>query len=243
MEKLIIEPVKGKKIYFQIVDRILTMVYEGDMEYGDKLFSEPELMKMLNVSKPTLREALSVLEFLGIVSRGTRSGITINNPKDTMNYVPLVYLMLFEKPTNTDLFEIRRALQVEAAGLAALRRTEEDCDVFRDIVNQTELNMKAEYEVFAQLDYEMHLAVVNSSKNILAVKLMETLGELMRQQLKQIILDLDIEDRNWTLKYHTEITNAIINQDVKLARRMMEQHLNVTYEYVKNDKVVKFSLE
>ena len=94
MDNIRIEPVKGKKIYLQIVDRILTMVYEGDIEYGDKLFSEPELMKMLNVSRPTLREALRVLEFLGIVSIGTRSGITINNPKDTMNYVPLLYQML-----------------------------------------------------------------------------------------------------------------------------------------------------
>lgn len=243
MDNIRIEPVKGKKIYLQIVDRILTMVYEGDIEYGDKLFSEPELMKMLNVSRPTLREALRVLEFLGIVSIGTRSGITINNPKDTMNYVPLLYQMLFEKPTNADLFEMRRAIQVEAAGLAALRRTEEDCEVFRNLVKKTELNMKAEHEVFAQLDYDIHLAVVNSSKNILAVKLMETLGELMRQQLKQIILDLKIEDRSRTLKYHTQIANAIINQDTILARRVMEEHLNVTYQSIKQDEVIKFTLE
>lgn len=243
MDKINIAPVKTKKTYLQIVDRILTMVYEGELEYGDKLFSEPDLMKMLNVSRPTLREALRVLEFLGIVSIGTRSGITINNPKDTMNYIPLQYVMLFEKPTNTDLFELRRALQVEAAGLAALRRTEEDCDILRNIVKDTEANMKSDHEYFSQLDYDLHMAVVNSSKNVLAIKLMKTLGELMRQQLHQIIHDLRIEDRSRTLKYHSEITDAIIKQDEKLARKIMEDHLNTTYKSIKDKEIIKFELE
>lgn len=242
MDKINIEPIKTKKTYLQIVDRILTMVYEGEIEYGDKLFSEPELLKMLNVSRPTLREALRVLEFLGIVTVGTRSGITINDPKDTMNYVPLQYVMLFEKPTNTDLFELRRALQVEAAGLAALRRTEEDCEILRNIVKDTEANMKSDHDYFSQLDYDLHMAVVNSSKNVLAIKLMKTLGDLMRQQLQQIIRDLRIEDRSRTLNYHTEIANAIINQDEKLARDIMENHLNTTYKSISYKEVIEFKL-
>ena len=243
MDKLSFTPIKNKKTYLQIVDKILTMVYEGELEYGDKLFSEPELIKMLNVSRPTLREALRVLEFLGIVSIGTRSGITINNPQDNINYLPLIYAMLFEKPTNTDLFELRRAIQVEAAGLAALRHTEEDRKILRDIVLKTEANMKSDHTFFSQLDYDFHLAVVNASKNVLSVKLMQTLGELMRRQLLDIIEELKIENRSRTLKYHTAICNAIISKDETKSRRIMEEHLSVTYKDIKKKEIIKFTLE
>ena len=150
------------------------------------------------------------------------------------------YILCYLKSQLTQTY--RRALQVEAAGLAALRRTEEDCDVFRSIIKKIEDNMKADHVVFSQLDYDFHLVVVNSSKNILAIKLMKTFGELMRQQLLQIIIDLRVEDRSRTLKYHTLISNAIINKDEQLARRIMEEHLNVTYADIKKKEVIKFTL-
>lgn len=242
MDQLNLAPVKNKKTYLQIVERILTMIFDGQIEYGDKLFSEPELMKMLNVSRPTLREALRVLEFLGIVSIGTRTGIIINNPKDSFKYTPLLYIMMFEKPTNVDLFEIRRAIQVEMVGLAALRRTEEDCTILRNIIQQTKESMNSDHLVFAQLDYDFHSAIVDCAQNIFGVKLMKTLGELMCQQLQQIILDLGVENRTRTLSYHEKICDAIINREEEQARRIMEEHLNFPYHSLKKKEVIKFTL-
>lgn len=237
-----ITPVKNnKKTYLQIVETILKMVAENKIEYGDKLYSEPDLIKMLNVSRPTLREALRVLEFLGIVSIGTRSGITINAPKDTVNYLPLIYIMMFEKTMNTDLFELRRAIQVEMVGMAALRRTDDDCNKLWDIIKKTEENLDTDYISFSQLDYDFHSAILESAKNILCEKLMETLFFVMREQLQQIIFEMPIDMRKNTLKFHREICVAIVNQNYSQAREVMEKHLERPYKSLKPE-TIKFNL-
>lgn len=238
-----IAPVKtNKKTYLKIVEIILNMVAENKIEYGDKLYSEPELMKMLNVSRPTLREALRVLEFLGIVTIGTRSGITINAPRDTENYSPLIYIMMFEKTTNTDLFELRRAIQVEMAGMATVKRTDEDCENLKAIIKMTEENLDTDYISFSNLDYDFHMAIVKSAKNVLCEKLMETLMVVMRTQLQQIILEMPVELRKNTLKFHKDICDAIITQDYKIAKDIMEKHLDRPYNSLKSD-IIKFNLE
>jgi len=238
-----INPVKSnKKTYLKIVEIILNMISEGKIEYGDKLYSEPELIKMLNVSRPTLREALRVLEFLGIVTIGTRSGIIINAPKDTVNYSPLIYIMMFEKTTNTDLFELRRAIQVEMAGMATKKRTDEDCEKLREIIHTTEMNLDTDYISFSQLDFDFHMAIVKSAKNVLCEKLMETLMFVMRTQLQQIIFEMPVEMRKNTLRFHKEICDAIINQDYIKAKSIMEKHLDRPYKSLKNE-IINFNLQ
>ena len=71
---------------------------------------------MLGVSRPTLREALRVLEFLGIATVAPRRGILINQPRDSEGYLPLLSVLLFERITDRELFELRQALQIEAVG-------------------------------------------------------------------------------------------------------------------------------
>ena len=57
--------IKKEKAYLRIVDVVIRMIAEGKVEYQDRFYTEQELMTMLGVSRPTLREALRVLEFLG----------------------------------------------------------------------------------------------------------------------------------------------------------------------------------
>ena len=67
-----ISPVKSPKAYLLIVEKIVSLVARGELKYGEQLYTENDLMATLNVSRPTLREALRVLEFLGVVSVSPR---------------------------------------------------------------------------------------------------------------------------------------------------------------------------
>ncbi|MBC8343823.1 MAG: FadR family transcriptional regulator, partial [Bacteroidetes bacterium] len=60
-----IKPISNKKMYYSIIVSIIDMIKEGTLQYGQKLYREDELVAMLQVSRPTFREALRVLEFLG----------------------------------------------------------------------------------------------------------------------------------------------------------------------------------
>ena len=89
MEKLLDTKIRDKS-YLRSVGMIMDMIAEGKLQYGDQLYKEQELAEMLGVSRPTMREALRVLEFLGIASAVPHKGISISRPSETGGYLPLL---------------------------------------------------------------------------------------------------------------------------------------------------------
>ena len=98
MEKFEKSPIREKS-YLRIVGTIMDMIAQGKVQYGDQLYNEQELVAMLGVSRPTLREALRVLEFLGVATVVPHKGISINRPSEQGGYLPLLYILAFEKTT------------------------------------------------------------------------------------------------------------------------------------------------
>ena len=97
--------------------------------------------------------ALRVLEFLGVTTVSPRNGISINQPNDRDGYLPLLYTLAFEKTTARELFEVRRALQLEMVAIAAEHHTQEDLDALRALIEQMRSDPDASAEEFARLDY------------------------------------------------------------------------------------------
>lgn len=234
MENISLNPVKSKKAYMQIVEGILNSIHENKIEYGDKLYSEPELTKMLNVSRPTLREALRVLEFLGIVTVSPRKGIRINKPDMTDSYMPLIYMLMFEKTTELELFELRRAIQIAMAEAAARNRSEEELHVLEEIIKNHKEHINEDYEIFARLDYDFHQQVVKCSGNDMCFKLMETLNILMKKQMVETIYNLPVEDRKLTVNLHERVYESIRDQKPEQARENMQEHMERPYRFYKN---------
>lgn len=234
MDNLVIRPIKNEKAYFKIVEIFINLISSGQIEYGDKLYNEQELMKMLDVSRPTLREALRVMEFLGIVTVAPRKGIIVNDPNTNKIYFPLLYILAFEKTGNKSLFELRRAIQVEMVGLAAQRATTEDLEKLFSILEETKEQLHSDYKTFADLDYQFHMQIVECGKNHLCYKLMETLKVLIHSQLEQIINKMAIEKRKDTLNFHREIYNAIVEKNSSKAREIMQNHLERPYKNIDN---------
>lgn len=230
MENLSIDSVKRKKIYFMIVESFIERIQSGQIEYGDKLYNEQELIKMFNVSRPTFREALRVMEFLGIITVTPRKGIIVNDPSENKTYFPLLYILAFEKTSSKNLFELRRAIQVEMVARAAERATPEDLEKLASIVEETRLQLNADYTVFADLDYQFHMQVVECAKNPLCYKLMETLKVMIHSQLEQIIKAMPIEKRESTLRYHHEIYEAVKEGNSVKACSIMQEHLERPYK-------------
>lgn len=232
-----IKPVKSKKAYMQIVESIIALISANKIEYGDKLYSEQEMTKMLNVSRPTLREALRVLEFLGIVSVSPRRGISINKPENTESYMPLIYMLMFEKTEEIELFELRRSIQISMAEKAAENRSEEDLKILEEIIVKNKEYINDDYEVFAELDYNFHKQVVKCSGNAMCYKLMETLNILMKNQMMDIIHNLPIEKRVDTVDYHIKIYESIRDKKSEDAMKYMYQHMERPYNFyrIKNN--------
>lgn len=233
MNKINIKPVKNKKAYFQIIETFINLIISNQLEYGERLYNESELMEILNVSRPTLREALRVMEFLGIVVVSPRKGIAISDPKNNNYYLPLTYILAFEKTSNTDLFELRMAIELEMVGLASQRATEEDFTKLKKISNDLINLDRGDIKNFTRLDQLFHITILNCAKNELCSKLMNTLNTLIYEQLEQIHMALTNNDRNNTIEKHRAIYEALIIRDEDLARKAMRDHLNHAYGVTK----------
>lgn len=79
LEDLKVDTVNRKTLAKQVIERIVHLLSSGQLKAGDKLPTEMELMDILHVSRPVLREALSSLETLGVITRKTRGGTYFND--------------------------------------------------------------------------------------------------------------------------------------------------------------------
>ena len=220
-----IPAIKKEKAYLRIVDVVMDLIARGKVDYNDHFYTEQELMTMLGVSRPTLREALRVLEFLGVATVTPHKGISINKPSDQGGYLPLLYILTFEKTSGRELFELRQALQLEMTALAAQRRTETHLETLRNLINRMEEAKDADPEVFSQLDYDFHQQIIAASGNRLVGKLMDTISPMIQNQLMDHIRSEGLDHRKLTLQYHRQIVDQIAAGDGEAARQAMYDHL------------------
>ena len=220
-----IPAIKKEKTYLRIVDTIIRLIAEGKVEYQDRFYTEQELMSMLGVSRPTLREALRVLEFLGVTTVSPRNGISIRKPSDQEGYLPFLYILAFEKTSGRELFELRQALQLEMAALAARSRTDEDLQALNDLMGEMESQLDADDDAFYTLDHRFHQRIVEAAGNRLVLKLMNTIGPMLQGQLLRHGKKETTKQRRATLEEHRRIVDKIAAGDSAAARDAMERHL------------------
>lgn len=233
-------PIETRKTYLRIVEEFINAVVEGRLEYGHRVYNESELMKILNVSRATLREALRVMEFMGIVTVRPRKGININDPSQTNGYLPLVYILMFEKISSVELFEIRRALQVEMVAEAAERRSEEKLEKLKEIHRRLEQAEQADYAEFAQADYDFHMQIADCAENRLGLKLMQTMGLMLKEQLTNGVRNYPQERRALVIQAHAAILQTIIDQDPHEAKRRMMEHLERPYQTIRQSEATYY---
>ena len=118
--KMEIKSIQTKKIYENIVEQIIMLIREGMLKSGDKLPSERTLAEMFDVSRASLREALSVMEIVGIIDIRPGEGSFVSD----LNILPFISLilplLLKDGRVETDLLDFRIMLEIGGIKMAIL---------------------------------------------------------------------------------------------------------------------------
>ena len=122
MKKVSFKSVNRNTLAKQVVDRIIELLISGQLKPGDKLPTEMELLDVLHVSRPVLREALSALEILGVITRKTRDGTYFNNKVGTQPFSVMLALAVDNLPA---IVEARMTLELGLVTMAAEKITDE----------------------------------------------------------------------------------------------------------------------
>ncbi len=207
-----------------LATQIKQEIISGKYPEGVMLPSENEMAQQLSVSRPTVREALRLLESEGLISihAGPRGGPRVERPSIPTVTRSLTTLFQYERVTLADLLEARRAIEPACARVAASRAMADDIGALHRSIE----NMRSRLEddnVFWQENANFHLALVTAGRNIVLHTLMIALRELIYQFMAG--LHIPEEERTNTLADHTAIMEAIAAHDPDAAARAAHTHL------------------
>lgn len=210
----------GRRIYQQVVEKMLVMLDSGEYPPGVRLPSERELSEMFDVSRPSIREAIIALEVMGRVSVRTGSGVYVIEPAnvftDSKNFSPF------------ELTEARVLVEGEAAALAATMITDEQLEelrlAFRDMVRENEEgNLTSE-----RADRKFHEVISKATQNRVLMSSIDRLWDIQAHSpdIQSVHKSVCKKDGQKRLAEHEAILRALENRDPNAARQAMRLHFN-----------------
>ncbi|UED87604.1 FadR/GntR family transcriptional regulator [Streptomyces profundus] len=213
----------------EVVDGIKRMILDGVFRPGDRLPVEKELAETLGVSRGSLREGISALSILGIVSTRQGDGTYVTNLDAARLMSPMGFLAdLQGKGDIGNIHQIRRLLECEAARLAAPRITElalaqargllDEC---ADILDQPG---PPDHQRLIEADIAFHrIIAVHTGNPVLAGLIEAFAGRTVRGRLWRSLHEEGADQR--THHEHVEILRALIARDGERAQIRMAAHL------------------
>lgn len=220
-----IKPIRNRRTTEIILEQIKNFMVQGHLNPGEKLPTEMELADKFEVSRTSVREALAALSLTGILEIRQGEGIFVRKSPSNAIIEPLSFILLLEKDQLQNILEVRKALEIEAADLAAQRRDKEDLDAIRTLIEEME-NDLPEAVNSENTDLAFHLALAKASKNPLLDRLMNTVQEIISQTLHVTrALWLNSGSTERLFEEHKEIYLAIAAKDNVTARQLMYDHL------------------
>lgn len=229
-----LKPIKPKRISDQVFDQLKDLIFRGHLKPGEQLMSERELAQSLNVSRPTVREAINKLVAAHLLEHRQGQGTFVNLPATSAEKNPLAAVINGHDASLTDLLEVRLGLECNAVALAARRASEEDLREIEKSVEEMTAAIR-EGNLGSDADISFHMALAYASKNIVQIHIMKSLYDLIFYGIKESLEQLYTEPSNLDniLQQHNEILNAIRQRNPDEASAAMMRHITFVQDYVK----------
>lgn len=161
----------------QVIEQLREQIATGEWPVGSKIPTEPRLVEAFGVGRNTVREAVRALENAGVLECRQGSGTYVISA-DELSGVVTRRLAAAEM---AEAVEVRRALEVEAARLAALRRTPEDLAALDGALAEREAAWRSgSVAEFVEADAGLHTVIVASAHNTMLADLYASVGAAMR---------------------------------------------------------------
>lgn len=219
-----LEAIEPRRLYRQVADQIRTYLDSGALPVGARLPTERELADRLNVSRPTIREALIALEVEGRIRIRVGSGIYVSEP----------LMALPSHGEHEGPFELLRARAQIEGGIVAEAAIQVEpqhlhmLDALLDL-----MSVRTDHsEEMVRLDRDFHVAIASILGNSVITRLV---GELFDKRMSPYFgqLAAHFEDEtSWrhAFEEHRAIRNALAARDPVLARDAMRRHLSASQE-------------
>ncbi len=215
-----------------IADTLRTRIAQGELRAGDVLPGEADLIKQFGVSRPTLREALRILEAqaLIVVARGARGGARIQLPSSRLAARHVALLLQVQGATLADVYEARLLIEPSAARLAAERAAKPAAKALLEIIREEE-DALDDADAFsrAAIRFQERLVEVSGNRTLGLLTLM--LRDLVEMQRRAGVARNDAypdreSARRKVVDAHRQVTACIGAGNGKKAEAQWKQFLS-----------------
>ncbi|MCZ8333838.1 MAG: FCD domain-containing protein [Rhodobacteraceae bacterium] len=222
------QKVQPERLSQGIIRQIELLILRGILRPGERLPSERELSERMDVSRPSLREALADLQERGLLTTRPNAGVYVADVMGSAFAPALVDLFSRHDEAVFDYIAFRRDLESLAAERAARLASDTDLQVIATIFNRMEVaHQKRDPTDEAALDAQFHMAIIEASHNTVMLHMMRSMFDLLRQGVfynRQMMFRVRTT-REALLDQHRAINAAIQSRDPAAARAAVEAHL------------------
>ena len=220
----------------QLVNR-LTMYFadeilEGRLKRGDQIESDRELAKKLNVGRSAVREALKVLDVLGMIDIRLGQGTYITSRETNFFSVPLSWSLFLDGTQVKSILQVRGALELRAVQLAAQCEDKNKLDKLTDIYYRMQKtfkeskdtdNLQHALQETLNADIEFHTCIAECSGNPIILSMLTTIRNFLKRVSGTGMVDA--EQLQAVVEEHQKLYGAIISRNVDAATQTMTKHL------------------
>lgn len=223
----------------QLVNR-LTMYFadeilEGRLKRGDQIESDRELAKKLNVGRSAVREALKVLDVLGMIDIRLGQGTYITSRETNFFSVPLSWSLFLDGAQVKSILQVRGALELRAVQLAAQCEDKNKLDKLTDIYYRMQKTFQESKEADSlqhalqetlNADIEFHTCIAECSGNPIILSMLTTIRNFLKRVSGTGMVDA--EQLQAVVEEHQKLYGAIISGNVEAATETMMKHLSAS---------------
>ncbi|MCP2260768.1 DNA-binding transcriptional regulator, FadR family [Streptoalloteichus tenebrarius] len=194
----------------QVIEQMRELVTSGEWPVGQRIPPEPELVSALGVGRNTVREAVRALAHAGLLEVRQGDGTFVRATSELSGAVRRLCGSELR-----EVLEVRRALEVEGARLAAVRRTDEDLRRLEEsLAARDAATEEGDGERVAETDTAFHLLLVECAHNPVLTELYRGFTEAVRAS---VVTTFDLRAQSQELISHTALLDAVRDQDPERA--------------------------
>lgn len=228
-------PIDTRKRADQVRDKLVQMIREGKLREGEKLPSEPQLSAMFGVGRSSIREAVQSLIGLGVIEmrRGRGAFVRRMSLDDLVRMVDGAIRL--EYGAALQLHEVRAMVEITAARLAAIRRTDADLAAMREAIFHYKFaGHSGQRDRLIDADLAFHEAIVVATHNDVLISVQQSFRGLLREHRRQYGVAENADARPVVISEHEEIVAAIAAGDPTRAALRMQEHMRIIWRQIED---------
>jgi len=225
------EPKKFKQqtIVQQVMDEVKNMIASGQLKPGDKFPTETELSQMFGIGRSTVREAIKIFQYLGILNSSTRKGTFVCDYSN-ISVEAITWSILLRTNEIFELVELRDIIEARSVAVLA-KKVRSDPEGTKSIIRELENQISRMSEALdrysmddlSDADYEFHRIMVESCNNGVFSSIYETLRSFMREEIRKTNVLEAARSRGFA--EHKMILDSIRTGDPIEAAKAFQEHI------------------